>query len=213
AALAKNNADTDRWLNEARAAGMKQSEVTAFQRDLNNARQKAAQVENERVLQQARAALRDGRLTDPAQENAAAYLAALQASDPNNAGLAEAGRDLSGKLLDRARGAVLAGKSPDADLALAKRWGADPRDITAVQQLQSAPKGKSAAVDPATRAVRHATFTWSKPPRRGYSTRPRSMPCGTGATRRCWSTAAPSKCRRARACASSCPSRTGDSPP
>jgi len=153
AALAKNNADTDRWLNEARAAGMKQSEVTAFQRDLNNARQKAAQVENERVLQQARAALRDGRLTDPAQENAAAYLAALQASDPNNAGLAEAGRDLSGKLLDRARGAVLAGKSPDADLALAKRWGADPRDITAVQQLQSAPKGKSAAVDPATLAA------------------------------------------------------------
>lgn len=153
AALARNNADADRWLNEARAAGMKQSEVTAFQRDLNSARQKAAQAENERVLQQARAALRDGRLTEPAQDNAAGYLATLQASDPNNAGLADAGRDLSGKLLDRARGAVLAGKSPDADLALAKRWGADPKDIAAVQQLQSAPKGKGAALDPATLAA------------------------------------------------------------
>lgn len=153
AALAKSNAESDRWLNEARAAGMKQSEIAAFQRDLNSARQKAAQVENERVLQQARAALRDGRLTDPAQDSAAAYLAALQGSDPNNAGLAEAGRDLSGKLLDRARGAVLAGKSPDADLALARRWGADPKDLSAVQQLQSAPKGKSAAVDAATLAA------------------------------------------------------------
>ncbi len=143
AALARNNAETDRWLNEARAAGMKQSEIATFQRDLNSARQKAAQAENERVLQQARAALRDGRLTDPAQDNAAAYLAALQASDPNNAALAEAGRDLSAKLLDRARGAVLAGKSADADLALAQRWGADPKDVSAVQQLQGAPRARA----------------------------------------------------------------------
>ena len=42
AALAKNSAEEDRWLNEARAAGMKPAEIAAFQRDLTNTRQKAA---------------------------------------------------------------------------------------------------------------------------------------------------------------------------
>jgi TonB family protein len=102
------------------------------------------------VLQQARTALRDGRLTEPAQESAAGYLAQLQSADPGNAGLAEAGRELAGKLLERARSAVLAGRPADADLALAKRWGADPKDLAAVQQLQGAPKGKSPGVDAAT---------------------------------------------------------------
>ena len=153
AALAKNNPEQERWLGEARGAGMRSADIAAFQRDLANARAKAAQADNERVLQLARAALRDGRLTDPAQESAAAYLGQLQSADPNNAGLADSGRELAAKLLERARGALLAGKSADADLALAKRWGADPKDLAAVQQLQSAPKGKSAGVDPATLAA------------------------------------------------------------
>jgi TonB family protein len=85
-----------------------------------------------------RVALRDGRLTDPAQESAAWYLGQLQSSDPGNAALAEVSRELSGKLLERARVAVLAAKSGDADLALAKRWGADPKEVLAVQQLAAA---------------------------------------------------------------------------
>jgi TonB family protein len=48
---------------------------------------------------------------------------------------------------------VLAGRSADADLAQAKRWGADAKDLLAVQQLQSAPRGKGAPVDPATLAA------------------------------------------------------------
>jgi len=36
---------------------------------------------------------------------------------------------------------MLAGKSGDADLAQAKRWGADPKDVLAVQQL-AAPRSK-----------------------------------------------------------------------
>src|SRR5262249_4076633 len=72
---------------------------------------------------------------------------------PNNPGLPDAGHDLAAKLLDRARTSVLAGKSPDADLALARRWGADPKDVGAVQQLQSAPKAKGAPIDPATLAA------------------------------------------------------------
>ena len=138
AAVAKNNADEERWLNEARGLGMKAGEITAFQRELVGARQKAAQAEADRALQLTRVALRDGRLTDPAQESAAGYLGQLQSSDPGNAALADVSRELSGKLLERARAAVLAGKSGDADLALAKRWGADPKEVLAVQQLAAA---------------------------------------------------------------------------
>jgi TonB family protein len=138
AAVARNNADEERWLNEARALGMKAADITAFQRELVGARQKAAQAEADRALQLTRVALRDGRLTDPAQESAAWYLGQLQSSDPGNAALAEVSHELSGKLLERARATVLAGKSGDADLALAKRWGADPKEVLAVQQLAAA---------------------------------------------------------------------------
>ena len=129
---------------------MKAADITAFQRELLGARQKAAQAEAERALQLTRVALRDGRLTDPAQESAAWYLGQLQSSDPGNAALADVSRELSGKLLERARAAVLAGKSGDADVALAKRWGADPKDVLAVQQL-AAPKSKG--LDPAALAA------------------------------------------------------------
>jgi len=135
AGLAKNSADEERWLNEARGLGLKAADITAFQHEVAGARQKAVQADADRAVQLTRAALREGRLTDPAQDSAAWYLGQLQSSDPGNAALADAGRELSGRLLERARAAVLAGKSGDADLALAKRWGADPKEVLAVQQL------------------------------------------------------------------------------
>jgi protein TonB len=151
AGLEKNNAEEQRWLEEARGAGMKPAEVLAFEKDLAGARQKAAQADSDRLLQMARERLRDGRLSDPAQDSAAYYLTQLQSSDPANAALADAGHDLAARLLERARAATLAGKPADADLALAKRWGADPKEVLAVQQLQSA--AQSAARDPAALAA------------------------------------------------------------
>ena len=148
AALAKNGAEQERWLAEARAAGAKPADILAFTKDLAGSRQKAAQAESERNLALARERLRDGRLTDPAQDSAAFYLALLQAADPANAALAEAGHELSGKLLERARAAAGTGRSADADLAQARRWGASDKDIAAVQALQSQPK--SAGADQAT---------------------------------------------------------------
>ena len=148
----KSSAEQEHWLSAARAAGLKPAEASAFQREMAGARQKAAQAENERLAQLARERLRDGRLTDPAQDSAAYYLTQLQAVDAGSAALADTGRELAGKLLDRARSAVLAGKSADADLAQARRWGADPRELAAVQQLQ-APKSSGAAKDPAALAA------------------------------------------------------------
>ena len=162
AALARNSAEQERWLGEARAVGMRPAEAAAFQRELAGARQKAVQAENERLAQLARERVRDGRLTDPAQDSAAWYLTQLQAADAGSAALAEASRELAGKLLERARGAVLAGKSADADLAQARRWGADPKELAAVQQLQ-APKARGAASDAAALAA-HLKRVRATPP-------------------------------------------------
>ncbi len=151
AGIARNGADEERWLNEARATGVPAAEISAFQRDLAGAQTKAAHAEGDRLAQLARERLRDGRLTDPAQDSAAYYLTQLQSSDPDNGSLATVSRDLAKLLLDRARAAAQAGKSADQDLAQARRFGADARDIQAVQQLTAGRAG--AKVDPATLAA------------------------------------------------------------
>ena len=71
AALAKNSAEEERWLDEARGAGMKPAEIAAYQKEVASARQKATQAESDRLLQLARQRLRDARLTDPPQDSAA----------------------------------------------------------------------------------------------------------------------------------------------
>jgi len=151
AGIARNAAESDRWLNEARAVGASAAEISAFQHDLAGAQARAARAEGDRLAQLARERLRDGRLTDPAQDSAVYYLTQLQSADPDNASLATVSRDLAKLLLDRARAAVQSGKNADQDLAQARRFGADARDLQAVQQLGS---GKSGAnVDPATLAA------------------------------------------------------------
>ncbi|MGP8035171.1 MAG: TonB family protein [Steroidobacteraceae bacterium] len=150
AALAKNSAEQDRWLSEARDAGATAADISNFQHDLVAARAKAAQAEGDRLAQLARDRTRDGRLTDPAQDSAAYYLTQLQSTDPDNAALAPASHDLAKLLLDRARATLQTGKSADQDLGAARHWGADPKDIAAVQQ---AAQPKAASVDPASLAA------------------------------------------------------------
>ncbi|HYL03229.1 MAG TPA: energy transducer TonB [Steroidobacteraceae bacterium] len=141
AALARNSADEDQWLNAARSLGTTAAEIAAFQKDLAGARAKAAQADADRLAGLARDRMREGRLTDPAQDSAAYYLTQLQSGDPNNAAFGTVSRELAGKLLERARAAALAGKSAEQDLAQAQHWGADPKDVLAVRELhQSKPK-------------------------------------------------------------------------
>jgi protein TonB len=150
AALAKNSAEQDRWLNEARAAGATPADISSFQHDLAGARAKAAQAEGDRLAQLARDRARDGHLTDPAQDSAAYYLTQLQSTDPDNAALAPASHDLAKLLLDRARATLQTGKGADQDLGAARHWGADPKDIAAIQQSA---QQKAGTVDPATLAA------------------------------------------------------------
>jgi protein TonB len=148
AAIGNKAPDVDRWLTEARAGGVSASEITGFQKELSNARLKAIAAESERIVQSVRDRLRDGRLTDPAQDSAAFYINQLQNTDPNNPAVGQLSHDLAGKLIDRARASAQAGKggaAVDGDLTVAKRWGADPKDIAAVQQIQNAPKTPQSA--------------------------------------------------------------------
>ena len=149
AALVKNAAEADRWLNEARAAGVSATDISTMQRDLVGARSRAVQAEGDRLAQLVRDRLREGRLTDPAQDSAAYYLTQLQSADAEHSAVTPLSRDLAKLLLDRARAAVQAGRSADQDLGAARRLGADPREILAVQQL-AAPK---AAADLASLAA------------------------------------------------------------
>jgi TonB family protein len=149
AAIANHAPDVDRWITEAKAGGVGTNEIIAFQKELSNARQKAINAESDRLAQLARDRVRDGRLTDPVQDSAAYYINQLQGADANNAAIGPLSHDLATKLVERARASAQAGKGGgvvDGDLNLAKRWGADPKDILAVQQIQNAPKtGSSAA--------------------------------------------------------------------
>jgi TonB family protein len=142
AGLAKNNPDMDRWLAEARAGGVSAAEIQNIQRDMQSARLKATQVEADKLAATVRDRIQNGKLTDPANDNAAFYLMQLQSTDATNPAFTQLSHDLVARLLDRARQAEAAGKPAlaDPDLLQAKRWGADPKDILAVQQTVPMPK-------------------------------------------------------------------------
>jgi TonB family protein len=165
AAIGNHAPDVERWITEAKAGGVSPNEINAFQNELSKARLKAINAESDRLAGLARDRVKDGRLIDPAQDSAAYFINQLQGTDPNNAAIGPLSHDLAGKLVERARAAAQAGKGGgvvDGDLNLAKRWGADPKDVLAVQQIQNAPKTGSAGgarsaaaagVNPATLAA------------------------------------------------------------
>jgi TonB family protein len=135
---ANRSQDVDRWLSEAKAAGVSSAEINSFQREMTAAKQKAAAAEADRLANLARDRIKEGKLTDPANDSAVYYLTALQTSDSNHSYFAAGSRDLVAKLLDRANAAARDGKNPDADLNQARRWGADANAIAAIQQTAAA---------------------------------------------------------------------------
>jgi protein TonB len=162
AALANRSPDVDRWLSEARSAGVSAGELNSFQREITAARQKAAAAEADRLVGLARDRLKDGRLTDPANDSAAYYLSALQNSDGNNAFVASGSRELATKLLDRASTAAREGKTAqmESDLTQARKWGADQKDVTAVQQAAATRRtAPSRAAGPAPSAASAGSAT------------------------------------------------------
>ena len=137
AGLATNNTEVDRWLQEARLGGANSGEIDAARRDWSRQRQEA---DAERFLGLIRDRLNEGKLTEPGQDSAAYYLLQLQNTDPMNPGIAPTRRELAMRLLERAMASANAAKNAlaDADLIQAKRYGVDPKEVSAVQQLAAA---------------------------------------------------------------------------
>ncbi|HUK01211.1 MAG TPA: TonB family protein [Steroidobacteraceae bacterium] len=142
ASLANHASDADRWVAEARAAGLSAADLQSFQRDLASSRQRAAAAESERLGQLVRDRARSGQLTDPAQDSAVFYMTQLKDGYGDSAQAGTAARELVNRLMDRATASARAGQSPESDLAQAKRWGADAAQIAAVEQIAA---GKSSA--------------------------------------------------------------------
>lgn len=134
AVQARNAPDVERWLQEARNGGASPAQIEAVRRDVGAAQK---QMEIDGLVEQLKEHLRAGKLTEPPQDNAAYYLSQLQTKDPNHAAIAPANRELAARLLERARGLINQGRSApaDADIAQARRYGADPKEITALQEL------------------------------------------------------------------------------
>ncbi len=157
AALANRPQDLERWLNEARTAGVTAAEISALQREVSSTRSRAVAAESERLEKLVRERLHDGHLADPAQDSAAFYLTQLQSNDPNNTAAGALSHDLAARFIERARAEAQSNQATalDADLTQAKRWGADPKDIQAVQTLQTASSSSAAArqVSPAKLAA------------------------------------------------------------
>jgi protein TonB len=147
AALTNKTADQDRWLAEAKAVGVGAAELNAFNRDLQSQKQRAQAQEAERTAGLARDRIQDGRLVDPVNDSAAFYLTALQSADPNNAYIVAGSRALATKLLDRASQFSRDNKTTqmEADLANAKRWGADQKDIDAIRQAAASRRNQQKA--------------------------------------------------------------------
>ncbi len=141
AAIAGQSAAADRWVGEAREAGMTSADLSAYQRDVAAGRAKAAAAEVDRLAQLVQDRMQNGALISPANDSAVYYLTQLQKASGNSAAVHSIGLELASRLLEQATASARAGKIEDmnADLALAKRWGADPALVQAVEQIVSGP--------------------------------------------------------------------------
>ena len=133
AGAARQNAEFERWLDEAREAGVSQGRISAVQREVRAASvAKTAVPDADRTTKLVQERIDDGRLLDPAQDSALFHLSALRAS--NASGADAAAGVLSAKLLERSRGLLAAGRLDDAErhAAAARQLGLNLPDVEAV---------------------------------------------------------------------------------
>ena len=155
AALAGHSSESDKWVTEARAVGMTAADLSAYQRDLATARQRAATAESGRLAQLARDRIQDGHLTDPAGDSSVYYLNQLKSGYGDSSTVQAIGQTLAARLVERAASAARAGQIPQmsSDLTLAQHWGADPALIQAVRQIAGGPSSPAAPAAPAAPTI------------------------------------------------------------
>jgi protein TonB len=134
AGAAKQNAEMDRWLAEARSSGVSPARITAVQRDVRaaaTAQPPPAAIAN-RNAQLVQERITAGQLLDPAQDSAMFHLSALRSSDPTAATAATS--LLSFALLERGRDLLAAGQLDDAQryAAAGRQLGLNLSDVEAL---------------------------------------------------------------------------------
>lgn len=135
AAGKQQSADVDKWLREARDAGVPARDLQTLQRELSQQVQKS-RVDVPRTTQLIAERMGQGRLADPANDSALFYLNSLKAADPKNAALADLTRRLAAEFVAVARTALDDKRVADADSALqsARVLGAVATDVAALDQ-------------------------------------------------------------------------------
>jgi len=146
----KQNDDLERWLKEARKLGVTPARIAAVRRE---ARPPAAAVspaavsDVSRLVALVQTRVNEGRLLEPAQDNALYHLGQLHAADVSGAQYAASARSVSSGLLERGRAAVTDRKPEVAQsfAVAARQLGVDLAEVDAldkdIAQLRTAPTG------------------------------------------------------------------------
>ncbi|MGH8150965.1 MAG: energy transducer TonB, partial [Steroidobacteraceae bacterium] len=140
-AIAGKSSDADKWVSAARAAGMTAAQLADYRSSVSEGKQQAAANEADRLATLARARIQSGNLIDPANDSAEYYLTQLKSAHGADGTVHAIGLELSASLIAQATAAARAGKTSATkeDLAAARRWGADPVLISAVEQMVNGP--------------------------------------------------------------------------
>jgi len=134
AGTAKQAAEYERWLGEAREIGASPARISSLQREVRAATAAKPTVpdanRNAKLVQDR---INDGRLLDPAQDSALFHLNALRASDA--AGAAVAAGALSASLLEHSRSSLAAGRLDDAErhAVAARQLGLNLQEVQEVE--------------------------------------------------------------------------------
>jgi TonB family protein len=135
AAGRQQGADVDRWLGEARDAGVPARDIQSLQRELAQQAQKP-KVDISRTIQLVGDRIGQGRLLEPANDSALYYLSALKSADSRNPAVPDLTRRLAAELVNSARAALDDNRVDDAESALqsARTLGALATDLAAMDQ-------------------------------------------------------------------------------
>ncbi len=133
--------DLERWVAEARELGVSPTRLAAATRVAPPAA--AAQPDNTasaRLAQLVQDRIRDGRLLEPSQDSAVAYLNALRAEDPSGSAVVASSRALSDALLESGRKALLDRNldAAQANTAAARRLGLSLADVDMLERAIAA---------------------------------------------------------------------------
>jgi protein TonB len=134
AGAARQTAEYERWLNEARELGASAARISAVQREVRAATvAKTAAPAADSISKRVQERINDGRLLEPAQDSAFFHINALRASDA--AAAAAAAGVLSARLLERSRSSLAAGRLDDAErhVVAARQLGLNLQDVQAVE--------------------------------------------------------------------------------